>query len=141
MHLEKVVGSRALCFRGPPGGLAPSTAFPDALADVLRGAPPSPPVSEWLSQDLNPGLLSQVYGLKTNITPLPPKQPHTFIVCRPCAWDFSKYFTFQVPSQGPTGDQWTERDTEATSGTETVSSAGSRGYRGRERGPESLGRP
>lgn len=89
---------------------------------------------------MNPGLLSQAYGLETNVTALPHKQPHALTVCRLHAWDLSKYLIFQVPTHCPTGDQWTERNPEATSGAETMSSAGSRGWRGRERGPESLGR-
>lgn len=61
--------------------------------------------------------------------PFPHKQPHALTVCRLRAWDLSKYLIFQVPTHCPTGDQWTERNPEATSGTETMSSAGSRGWR------------
>lgn len=57
---EKVLGSHVLCFQGPPGGCS-------------QGTPPSPLSSEWLSQDLNLDLWSQVFGLKTQSLLFPPK--------------------------------------------------------------------
>lgn len=48
----------------------PSNAFPDPLSGLLRG-PLTLPSLVSSCQDLNPSLLSQVYGLKMTITPLP----------------------------------------------------------------------